>query len=371
MNGTPLGEEKISSRQAIFLLVILIFPTGLFFLPSVASHLAGQDAWLSMLLATLAGLLIAWITANLSLRFPDKTLFKFLELILGRWPGKLVALSYVWWYIHTTAEVLRQFGDFMSTIFLAETPIIVIEILIMAIAAYTVRGGLEVFARVNDLILPLILAAVLVMFVLGTPEMDFKRLLPVFVDNGIVPVMKGSVMPATWMGYVVTICVLTPCLNKPQDAYKVAAVSTITFGLYLSIVAVSSIATFGPEVSARWIIPFLNQIRMIHIANFLDRLEPALMVIWVAGGAVQLSFFYWVAVLGCAQWLGLKDYKPLVLPVGVILLALSIMAHDSILDLFTLVSLYWGPYALTLYQAGIPLLLLAVAVIRGHRGARQ
>jgi len=364
LDGWKLDGGKINSRQATLLLVNIILPTGLFFLSSVASRLAGRDAWLSMLLATLVCLLFAWMTANLSLRFPEQTLFEFPELILGRWPGKFVVLLYVWWYLHTTAEVLRQFGDFMTNAFLPETPIIVVEMVIMVIVAYAVRNGLEVFARVNDLVFPLILVSILIMFVLATREMDFKRLLPIFADNGIVPVMKGAVMPAAWMGYAVTICMLTPHLNKKQDAYKIGASSVVIFGLFLLFVTAGGIATFGPEISAQWMIPSLSLIRMVSLAEFLSRLEPVIMTVWVAGGAIQISFFFWVAVVGCAQWLRLKDYKPLVLPLTVIVLAMNILMHDSLLDLFTVLGTFWGPYSLTLFQVGIPFILLVVAALR-------
>jgi spore germination protein KB len=366
LNGSQLDGGKISGRQATLLLVNLILPTGLFFLSSVASRLAGRDAWLSMLLATLAGMLIALMAANLSLRFPDKTLFQFPELILGRWPGKFIVFLYVWYFVHTTAEVLRQFGDFMVTAFLPETPIIVVEILIMAIVAYAVRKGLEVFARVNDLVFPLIFVSVVIILSLAAREMDFKRLLPIFADSGIAPLIKGAVMPAAWMGYAVTICVLTPHLNKKHEVYKAAVLSTVIFGLFLSVVAVASIASFGPEISAQWMVPFLSLTRMVDIAKFLSRLEPVIMAVWVAGGAVQISFFHWLGALGCAQWLGLKDYKPIVLPLMVIVLALNIALHDSIMHLFSFLGTFWGPYSLTLFQAGIPFFLLVIAILRGQ-----
>jgi spore germination protein KB len=364
-----LEGGKISGRQAVLLMVSMVLPTAFLFVASVVASLARQDGWLSMLLATLSALLIAWLTVNLGLRFPNKTLFQFPEVILGRWPGKVVALLYIWWYIHMNAEIIRQYGSFLVTAFMPETPIIVFEIMIMAIAAYAVYNGLEVFTRVNEIILPFTLVSIVVLIVLATPEMNLKRLLPVFADNGAVPVIKGAVMPTAWMGEIVTMAVLIPCLNKAEEAYKVAVTATLITGLILCASFVADIAIFGPQVSAGWLFPGLNAARMVHLANFLERLDPVVMAIWVAGVLVKMSIFYWVATLGAAQWLELKDYKPLVLPVGVILLALSIMVHESILGLFTFLGTFWGPYALTLFQVGIPLLLLIVAVLRGQ-GAR-
>lgn len=359
---------KINSKQAILLMVTMVLPTAFLFVASVTAHLAKQDSWISVLLATLAGVLIAWAVVSLSLRFPGKTLFQFPEIILGRWPGKAVALLYIWWYLHLNAEILQEYGSFLVAAFMPETPLIVFMLLIMAIAAYAVRNGLEVFTRINEIILPLILGAVAVLVLLATKEMDLKRLMPVFIENGAVRVIKGAVMPTAWMGEIVTMAVLIPYLDKEKEAFRIAATATLITGFFMLISQVTDIAIFGPEVSARLLFPGLNGIRMIHLANFLERLEPILMAIWVAGALVKISVFYWAAVLGSAQCLELKDYKPLVLPVGVILLALSIMLHDSILDLYVVMGTLWGPYSLTLFIVGIPLFLLVVAVIRGQGG---
>ena len=364
-----LEGGKISSKQAVFLMVTMVLSTVFLFVSSGIAHLAKQDGWISILLATLAGLLISWLVVNLSLRFPSQTLFQFPEVILGRWPGKVVAFLYILWYMHLNAEVIREYGSFLVAAFMPDTPISVIELLIMLIAAYAVRNGLEVFTRVNEIILPLTLGAVIFLIFLEIPEMSWKRLLPVF-EYGPVPIIKGAVMPAAWMGEIITMAVLIPYLNKAKEAYKIAATATLITGFFLLITFVSGIAMFGPDVSAGWLFPALNGVRMINLANFLERLEPVIMAIWVAGALVKICVFYWVVVLGSAQWLELKDYKPLVLPVGVILLFMSITIHDTILGLFTFLATVWPPFALSIFQVGLPFLLLVVAVLRGQGGKR-
>ncbi len=364
-----LEGGKIDSKQAILLMVAMVLPTAFLSVAAVTASLAKQDGWISILLATLGALLIAWLAVSLGLRFPEKTLFQFPEVILGKWPGKVVAFLYIWWYIHLNVEVLRQYGSFLVAAFMPETPISVFMLLIMAIAAYAVRNGLEVYSRVNELILPLILVSVVILNILAAPEMSMKRLLPVF-EHGAVPIIKGAVMPTAWMGEIVTMAVLIPYLNKAKEAYRIAITATLIAGFFMLITQLADVAIFGP-VTAAWLFPGLDAARVIHLANFLERLEPVVMVIWVAGVMIKISVFYWAAALGSAQWLELKDYKPLVLPVGVIIYALSIMAHDSLLDLFAFLGMFWGPYALTLFIVGMPLLLLVVAVIRGQGGSRH
>jgi spore germination protein KB len=360
-----LEAGKIDSKQAIFLMVSMVIATAYVFITSSTTRLARQDNWISMLLAILVALLIVWLVVNLSLRFPGKTLFQYPEVILGRWPGKVVALLYIWFYIHINAEIIREYGTFLVTAFMPETPMIVFELMIMALAAYAVRNGLEVFTRVNQVILPIIFVSIAILVVLGSQEMDLKRLLPVYIDNGAVPIIKGAVTPALRMGEIVTMAVLIPYLNKTKQAYRIALTATSITGFLLLTAVVTDLATYGPEVNAGWFFPELNTVRMIHLANFLERMEAFIMVIWVAGALIKISVYYWAAALGAAQWLELKDYKPLVLPLGIILLALSIMIHDSVMDLFVYTGTFVSP-VLAIFEVVIPLILLVIAVIRGQ-----
>lgn len=67
--------------------------------------------------------------------------------------------------------------------------------------------------------------------------------------------------------------------------------------------------------------------------------------------------------MGIAQLFALDDYKPLVIPVAVISVALSIWVFDNVLEL-----IQWGvevwPYYSILFQMVIPLLLLFVSLTR-------
>ncbi len=364
-----LEAGKIDSKQAIFLMVSMVIGTALVFISSSTARLARQDSWISILLAILAGLMIAWLVVNLNLRFPGKTLFQYPEVILGRWPGKLVALLYIWFYIHVSAEIIREYGVFLVSAFMPETPMIVFEILIVAVAAYAVRNGLEVFTRVNQVILPVIIISVIILVVLAAREMDFKRLLPVYIDNGAVPIIKGAVTPALRMGEIVTMAVLIPYLKHTKKAYRIASTATMITGFLLLTAIAADLTIFGPEVTTGWFFPELNMVRMIHLANFLERMEALIMVTWVAGVLIKISVYYWAIALGSAQLLDLKDYRPLVLPVGVILLALSIMIHDSVMDLFVYTGTFVN-FVLIIFEAVIPLFLLVVAVIRGQ-GRKQ
>ncbi|AGL00894.1 GerAB/ArcD/ProY family transporter [Desulfoscipio gibsoniae] len=363
-----LEGGKISSGQAVFLNITMIIATAMLAVPAIAAVHARQDAWLSMLLATLLALPIAWVTASLGTLFPGKTLVEYTEDILGKWPGKLLGLLYLLWFIHICSIMIREYGNFLIDVFMPETPLIVINILGAALAAYTVKNGLEVLARVNQIFLPIILISVILIFLLALPEMKLERFLPVF-EAETVKIFKGAIVPWGWMGEIITFAMLIPFLAQPGQTRHTAVITIPLVGLFFTLLAVASVAVFGP-VFSNMNFPVLNAARVINIANFIDRPEPIIMAIWIIGGLLKISIFYYVSVLGFAQWLNLKDYRPLVLPVGVILIALSIAVAENMLELTHFLGNV-SPYELLTFELVIPLTLLLIALVRRQGGNRQ
>ena len=90
------------------------------------------------------------------------------------------------------------------------------------------------------------------------------------------------------------------------------------------------------------------------------------MAIWIVGAFVKISVFYYVAVLGTAQWLNLSDYRSIVWSIGILIVAFSFW---SILAQWNHTFLSYGvfPFYGLLVQTIIPLFLLVIAVVRKRK----
>ncbi|MGQ9754705.1 MAG: GerAB/ArcD/ProY family transporter [Desulfotomaculales bacterium] len=361
-------QGKIDGKQAVMLMLSTVLPTAILTVPAVVVGFARQDAWLSIGIATAAGLLIARLVVSLNLRFPGKTLVEYAEEILGKVPGKIVGLLYIWgFFLYVGAGVVREFAVFMVTAVMPETPIIVFSIMIVAVAAYAIRNGLEVLCRFNQLFIPLV-GLLAIVFALSVKDMRLARLLPVF-DAGLIPVIKGSVAPAMWLGQIVIFAMIIPYLHRPRDAHRVATFSLLLISFFLTASILEALLIFGPYVASAWIFPTFNAVRVVSIANFLERLESVVVAVWVIGAFVKVGVFYYAAVLGSAQWLGLRDFRPLVAPVGLLLVVLSILLWgENIIEMLHLVTEVYVPFSLLVFESGIPLLLLVTAVGRRKGG---
>lgn len=229
------------------LMLSMGLPTAMLTAPAITVRHARQDAWLSIIIATAAGLVIARLVASLSIRFPGKTLFEYAEEILGKVPWKIVGLFYIWWFLHVNALVIRELGIFMVTAMMPDTPIIVFHVVGVAVVAYTVRNGLKVLSRFNQLFIP-VTGLLAVVFLLSTKDMKLTRLLPVF-EASFIQIVKGAALPASLLGEIVTHTMIIPYLDKPREAHRVATLSILLMGLFLTASVLESLLIFGLHVN--------------------------------------------------------------------------------------------------------------------------
>ncbi|HAG09148.1 MAG TPA: spore gernimation protein [Desulfotomaculum sp.] len=341
----------------------MIYATLILFIPQNTVAHAKQDAWLSFLVAFTGGVIISLVVINLSLRFPGQTLFEYLPLILGRFPGKIIGFFYVWLFIHFCALVDREYCSHIVAVFMPETPGEVFLIHGTIMAAYIAYCGLEVLARLNQLFLPLNAGLLTTLFVLVTPEMKVINILPVF-DTSLLSLAKSTITPLSWFGEIVALAVIIPYLAEQKNIYHLTIKALFFVLILIELATIGVLLVFSPTLTSSYFFPVLSGTKMINIANFVERLEIIPIVIWVTSGTVKAALFFWAAALGSAQLLGLKDYRPLLLPLAVIVTALGYLLHPSIIDLLNFLTQAFPFYALT-FEFIIPFLLLIIVLIKG------
>lgn len=353
-----LETGKIDGRQATYLLINVIVTEGLLFVPSATFTLARQDAWLANLFAFFTGLLMAWTWTRLSEHFPGKTFFEYLPFLFGPVWGKLLGCWYLVGWTQASADMLRETASLLVGTFMYNTPLIVFVVAIALLSTYIVYSGLENMARVNQLFMPVCLILVVALFLLVLPEMNFQNLLPVF-DTDLLFVVKGSLPPANLMGHIILLSMLPPYLNRPQETLRIGAKSIFASFFFSELLTVGLAATFSPLWAGSNLSPFLALARMIHLANFLERLETVLLVIWITAGVIKVASYHWAQALGLAQLLRLQSYRPLVVPWGIFTAVLAIWSHPDIVRLFNFLCYFKSFYDLH-YLLLLPVLFLLI-----------
>ncbi|MCY7556733.1 GerAB/ArcD/ProY family transporter [Paenibacillus macerans] len=100
---------------------------------------AGRDLWLSPV--HLAGIAFVLAMLQLGRMFPGETSIAYSKRVLEKLPGKAAGLIIVFYTAYLTSVILRIYSDFISSVFLENSPSLVTAGGIMFLVAYAVRGG--------------------------------------------------------------------------------------------------------------------------------------------------------------------------------------------------------------------------------------
>ncbi len=362
-----LEEGRISDRQAVYLIITSILPTSILFLPHMIYKGARQDAWLSVILITFFGLAAGEVIGRLARRFPAQTIVEYSRELVGPYLGGAIGLLYAGFFLYINSFVVRELAEMLTTNFYEETPIVVFVIATVFVVVYIVRHGLEVLGRVNDIVLPLILAMLgaLVLFII--PTLKAQNFFPV-LENGVAPVVRGGFPAAVFFAETFVMLMLTPYLARPDETRPVIAKAVLFLGGLQFLVILAVIGVTG-ELTANFLFPVLDLARLIRPSLFLTNVDPLILMPWILGGTVKITVFHYCATLAAAQLFRLRNYGVVAVINGIILGVLSLILWEDVVELAEQIARVIPPYFLFI-QVGIPLVLLVIAVI-GRKGRQE
>jgi spore germination protein KB len=356
-----IEKGKISAFQMAIMMTPTIFATALLLVPAATARHAKQDLWLSPIMASVSGFLVVMIAAKLYKLYPEKSFIQYCELILGKIAGKIVGLIFLAYLLHINGIILREYAEFVVGTFLHLTPMNVVMGSMLLVCALAVYGGIEAIARSSQIIVPVVTLLFVLMTLLLLKDLDIKNLQP-FLEDGLLPPFMGSIVPAAWFSEFILIAFLLPYLKDSAKAMKWGFLSV---GSVAALLVLTNLATYMllGKLTIKDTYPVMVAVRYISIAGFLEHLEAIVMAIWVSGTFIKIAVFYYAAVLGLAQLLGLSVYQPLVLPTAFLLLGLSNWSASNLQSLAHFLETTGAFYLLTM-QLGVPFLLLCIAWIR-------
>lgn len=355
-------EGRVSYKQLIFLIFISRLIIGLTYLPGITAPPANQDIWLIGLFHLPIELLLSIPIYLLWKRFPGQSIIQYSETLFGI-GGKLFGLLYVCLFIQYTAITLTQLGFFLTTMILPDTPPLFIVISMLLFSAYAVVHGIEVIGRLSEIIAPIIIIALVTILLLLTKDMDFKKLTPV-METGLFPIVQGGFIAAARSLEIIGLAMVLPYLNDRAKGKTVLVAGYALPVFIFFLLEIALIATTGTESAKSTTFPIFSMIRLVSIADFVERIESIHLGIWLLGIFLKVVFYYYLAVLSMGQLFNLQKYKPLILPVGAVIIPLCIVIAPNLVELREFTGHKIFTWYVLFFSVFIPSILLFTAILR-------
>lgn len=354
-----MQKERITDKQAFC--VIFIFYIGSSLILGAGGK-AKNDAWLSGIFGILLSIPMVLAYARVLSLFPNKGLFDILDIIFGKLIGKIVALFYIWYSFHLGALVIRNFGEFVNTATMPETPLFVPLLFLGIICIVAVRSGIEVIGRMSASILPVILFIIFIVQLLGLPLWDINNIKPI-AGNGLLPILKGGFSTFSFP-YAESVVLMGAIfsLNNKKSPYKVYLNGIIFAGILLVLITLRNIFILGALLE-KVHFPSHVAVSRISIGEFLQRIELSVAVVFIFGVFIKSSICLLVSSLGIAKLFKLHDYRSIVIQMGLLMIYFSYLIYDNIFQMKTWAFEIYHYYAFP-FQVIIPSLMLLIAEIK-------
>jgi spore germination protein KB len=328
---------------------------------------AKQDAWIAILLGLAGGLLLFLVYYHLFKLYPEIPLTSYVQKITGKWIGTLIGLLYTVYFLYQASRVLRDFGELLVTTIYTNTPLYVINTLMILTILYGIHKGIEVIARVGEFYFAIIyiMALLGMLLIMFSGLIHLENLKPI-LENGLRPVLTMAVSQTLNFpfGEMIVFTMLLPYLNDQKKAKKICIGGMLLSGINIIITTVVNIAVLGEPLFSRSVFPLFSTISKIQMPYFIERLDVLFMLYLMIGGFFKISLYYYVSLMGTADIFKIKNHRRLAFPIGFIILFASITIasdyaeHIKEGELVVPLYLHWP------FQIILPVILLIIAFFR-------
>lgn len=358
-------DKPLTRRQVIATLVMFCF--GSTAVVGVGSTVA-QDSWITLLLGVMLSIPILLMYGRIISLNPGKDLYAILESRFGGVFGRVAGVIMTWYALHLCSLVLRNFSEFIELTTLLETPQLpILIVMTLTVCALSIQGG-KALGKWAVATLPIVVFIVVMTIVLSISIMNFEYILPLLehpFGNFVSEAFSTFSFP---FAETVLFLGIADCVRAEDHPARCYLFGLLISALILVVIVLRNLFILGPAVVTVEYFPSFAAARLISVGDFLSRIEGSISVNFMLAGIAKIALCLITASRGFAYLFGVKDWRSLVVPSGLLAIALAGILYGNIMEMFGFIKFY--PYYAIPFEIAIPALLWIVSETRARKERR-
>ncbi len=352
---------KVAKNELIFLVSTLV--RGFFFGPTIyiLFKIAQNNAWISIILALILSIFPLYLYKKLADINPSKNIiqtindnFKF---------GKIINIFILIFILYFCSLILWNLINFIRSLFLFQTPLIFISIILIIPCIIISLKGIRTIARSSVIYFIINIILFLLAVLSLTSEIKLDYLLPYEITT-ITDIIKASLICISYTCLPMFLLLVVPKNNitSSDKLYKSLFLMYVISYLSIFIVIFFCTTVLGSNMSNLYQYPEYHILKTISIGNFFRRVEGIIVLQWIFDGILLLSFALYYALTTLKQSKIIKNKNISVIICAVIIFYISnytftnnTVAKEYLTNI--------GPYINYLFLFIIPLLILIKLLI--------
>ncbi|WBY64424.1 GerAB/ArcD/ProY family transporter [Thermocaproicibacter melissae] len=295
---------------------------------------ARQDSWICMAIATVAGLLFAWLFSAVLRLHPGKNMFDIFVEEFGNIGGKIVCVLYTAYASYLGARVFSICNNFIRIVNLDETPTAAIILFSAPLVAGVVKCGLRNMADCSKPLFLLLLIMTGITILLGLNFMDFGNIQPILETKPDVLMSTSFEYLLLAFGETVLCMSFFSEVDKRENPFHMFAQAILVGGGFLTAVILRNILLVGASTADLFLFTSFDAVGIISLGDFVTRISVIVGVEMTLTSIAKIGLCTYSGALGLAKALDIKHALHLAAPLCALMSALSFTLYHNVLTEF-------------------------------------
>ena len=285
-----MSNNRIGFVESISLTLIVIISHILLNLPNEILGSTASSGPLNVIYITILAVILFLVFNKLFSPFQGKDILDVAEFVGGNILKKVVSIIYTLYFIFVCGILLLNFANTLKTVYLQDMPTSLICLVFILIALIANQFGFKNVSRINAIILPFIVVAILIIFFALSVRFVPERFFPV-LGYGVNNTFILGATNVFAFGEIILLLLMRSSYKDPKDVKRNGLTSVISSGIILFLSVTSLILIFPFATGGEGILSIYMITRSIQFGTFFQRIDAFFILIWV------LTFFSYLSVV--------------------------------------------------------------------------
>lgn len=359
-------KSELTPFQLALLLVHAQIGVGMITLAVEVHNYAKSDSWISVLIAGVLIQLIIVLFVLLLKRFPGRHYFEILEIIFGKYIGKLFILVYCAYFMAIGAILFAKYTVILKSWMMPLTPQWVLVALIALVGIYAAKENLQVISRF------FILATVVIFVFFGfviyaLKDANYTYILPIG-QSGLMSILKGAYTTSlSFQGFEYMLFFAPLALAKRNEILKTTTITNAFITFFYTFVVLTTHLFFSTEEFKLLTEPIFYLVKSFSF-KIIERPDLIFTSMWIVLVVTSTVVLFYVISLGFQSVFKRRKRKPFVYIATFISFLLSNLLYGE--GRIKTVTEYFGLFTLVLTII-FPIIVLFISLLFRKKGEEQ
>ncbi len=322
-----MNRMKIGTQEMVCLVSVTII-AKLFYIIPVAAKLAGTAYWyMTLVSASVAALGLISALFLIKKTRAQKSLMEIYDTALGKVIGKTFTLLTCAVYFIILLLGIEEFIEVIHIYVFDNIHVDIMEFFLFATVIALSFIGLEGLARFSKIAAFAIAGGLLFVLLSAWQHYDAYRLFPLF-GYGIGNTLKLGAMNGNHFIEIMAVPVYINLFNNYRQIKRTVWTSLAISAAVISVVSLCTQLTFTYFLKSELVNPLFIMISNIKFGLFFQRVESFFLIFWTISAVISYAFIFNAVLSLYCHIFSIKDKRPIVFPVAIILFTLGLALNN-------------------------------------------